>query len=370
MKLLCKTSHLSDAVNTVQKAVSSNTNIPALAGVLIIAEKDKATLICNNLEICIECVIPAEVLSSGRVLVNSRLFFEIVRKITNDEIKLSLSDNILTLETDTSSFEIPSMNDDDFPLPEEFNESYSVTLTETDLREMIRSTIFSAGINSSKVILTGCLFEFSEGKGKMVAVDGYRLAIRSVILPENKFEGSFVVPARALSELLKILRESDDNLYISFSDKNILFEFENIKFATRVLDGEFVDYRKIIPEDFTTTIFIDKSELENALEQVSIMVINDRVRSPLEIKISKDNVEFYCVSGAGKARRIVNSNKIVGEELRIGFNNKFLLDAVKNCNEDSLCLSFGSPVSPCLFHQEDGEDFKFLVLPVRLKDEI
>lgn len=370
MKFSCKAAHLADAVNIVQKAVAVSTTIPALAGVMISAVGDSLKLICNNLEICVECTVPAKISLNGTVLVNSRIFFEIVRKITDDEITVSLSDNnTVSIDTATSSFEILSMNREEFPLPEQFSQSPVICIAENKLRDMIRSTIFSAGVNSEKIILTGCLFEFKQGSVKMVAVDGYRLAIRTEELPENIFEGNFVVPAKALSELLKILSEADDNLYISFSDKNILFEFENVKFYTKILDGEFIDYEKIIPKDFTTKIYTDKSEIENALEQVSIMVTNDRFKSPLEIKISSDSVEFCCTSTAGRAKRIIKP-QVTGAELRIGFNNKFLLDAVKNCHEESFCVSFGSAVSPCLFHQEGSDNFKFLILPVRLKDEI
>lgn len=368
MNFSCRTAHLSSAVNTVQKAVPTNTTLPALTGVMISAVNDKLKLICNNLEICVECTVPAKISQNGVILVNSRIFFEIVRKIKDDEITVALSGNNVQINTATSSFEILSMSTDDFPLPEQFSQSPLIFLEENKLRDIIKSTIFSAGVNSEKMILTGCLFEFKKSSVRMVAVDGYRLAIRTEELPENMFEGNFVVPAKALSELLKILTDSEENLYISFSDKNILFEFQNVKFYTKILDGEFIDYEKIIPNDFTTKIHTDKSEMENALEQVSIMVNNDKFKSPLEIKISGDSVEFCCSSVAGSAKRLIKP-QISGEELRIGFNNKFLLDAVKNCHEEDFCVSFGSPVSPCLFHRDDSDNFKFLILPVRLKDE-
>lgn len=368
MKFTCDKASLQEATNIVQKAAATNSTLTILMGILITAKDNKIKLTCNNLDVAIECNINAQIEKEGTVVVSSRLFFDIMKNLAGDLVHISVNDKFVTNITGGgSNYDILGICAEEFPLLPTVEEETSLFLSQRELKELIRSTIFAAGTSENKLILTGCLLKAEDNNIIMVAVDGYRLALRQIQVKHDHPKTSFVIPARNLSELNKIIADSDENIQIIISNKNISFDFNGVRFVSRLLDGEFIDYEKIIPKSFTTTVRVKAAELENAVERASLIITNELVKSPLEISISQTGFEISCETQVGRSDECIYP-EIIGEDLKIGFNHRYLLDAIKACPEDEYYIGFGSNLNPCLLYPINGKnDFKYIILPVRLR---
>ena len=368
MNFICEKEKLQEAVNIVQKAASVSSTIPVLMGILIKAQKNKVILTCNNLEIAIVCEIDAVISEEGEIVLNSRLFGDIVRKIVGENITISiLEKTVVQIKTDSSCFDVVGMETEEFPEIPSVQKEFSFSVKKKELKEIIKGTIFAAGTSENKLILTGCLIDVEAEKVRCVAVDGFRLALREVS-SENKETGSFVVPSRSLNEFNKIINDSEEEIRITVSKNNIIFEFEGVKFVSRLLEGTYIDYKKFIPTEFLTTVKIDAAEIEAAVERAALIITNESTKSPIIIKIEKGKMEITCETQIGKAIENLIP-EIEGENLRIGFNHKYLLDAIRACPTDDFIMGFGNNVSPCLIYprHEDG-GYKYMVLPLRIRE--
>lgn len=368
MKFTCDKASLQEVTNIVQKAAATNSTLTILMGILLTVKNNKLKLTCNNLEIAIECTIDAQIEKEGSVVVNSRLFSDIIKKLACDLVHISVNDNFVTNITGGgSNYDILGISAEEFPLLPSVDEETKLVLTQKELKELIKSTIFAAGTSENKLILTGCLLKAEENNIVMVAVDGYRLALRQIAVKNEIPNATFVIPAKNLGELNKIITDSENNIQIIVSNKNISFDFEGVRFVSRLLDGEFIDYEKIIPKDFTTNVRVTAAELENAAERASLIITNELVKSPLEISISQAGFEISCETQVGKSEERIYP-EIIGEDLTIGFNHHYLLDAIKVCPDDEYYMGFGTNLSPCLLYPSNGKnDFKYIILPVRLR---
>jgi len=371
MRFICTKSELTDAVNIVQKAALSNSTSPVLMGILLEAKGESLSLTCNNLEIAICNKIPAQVDMEGSVVVNCRLFSDIIRKVDGDLVHININENMVAnIVCGGSNYDILGFKIDEFPVLPNVEKIKSVNITKKQIKELIRCTTFAAGVSENKLILTGCLVEIKNGEIKMVAIDGYRLAIRTIKI-DSDIEASFVIPAKSLNELAKIIDDNEDNVEIIISDKNICFNYDGVKFVSRLLEGEYIPYEKIIPTDFKTIVKVRSAEFERAVERASLIVTNEVNKGPLEspliIEITEGGLEMSCENQLGKSEERIFPS-IDGETLKIGFNHKYLLDAVKVCPEDEYFIGFGSAQSPCLIYPSDGNNaFKYIVVPVRLR---
>ncbi|MDD4688115.1 MAG: DNA polymerase III subunit beta [Eubacteriales bacterium] len=371
MRFICNKSDLTNAVNIVQKAALSNSTSPVLMGILLEAKGDTLSLTCNNLEIAICNVIPAQVDMEGSVVVKCSLFSDIIRKVDGDLVHINVNENMVAnIVCGGSNYDISGFKIDEFPVLPVVDKKSSVTITKRQLKDLIKCTTFAAGISESKLILTGCLVEIKNGEITMVAVDGFRLAIRTIKTNADT-DASFVIPAKSLNELSKIIEDSDDNVEIIISDKNICFVYDGVKFVSRLLEGDYIPYEKIIPSDFKTIVKVRSAEFERAVERASLIVTNEISKGPLEspliIEINEGGLEMSCENQLGKSEERIFPS-IDGEALKIGFNHKYLLDAVKVCPEDEYFIGFGSPQSPCLIYPADGNNaFKYIVVPVKLR---
>ncbi len=368
MEFFCEKSLLLDGINAASKAVSSKSTILAIEGILISSlGSNKISLVGYDLEIGIECNVEADIIKGGSAVINAKIFSDIIRKMPNGTIKITIDEkNITNIKCKSTEFDIVALSADDFPSLPTIEGGKTINIKANVLKSMIKQTLFSISQSDTKPVHTGSLFEVTKEQIKIVAVDGYRLAIRKEKWL-NDYEASFVVPGKTLGEILKIIKDDDESLVtMTITRKHILFEIEEITLVSRLLEGEFLNYNNAIPTEEVYNLKINKRELLDCVERASL-VINEKVKSPIKIKITREKLLLSCASTMGKVTDEIAIENKVDDEMEIGFNNKYLMDALKASEEEEVRISFKSPLSPCVITKQDGDECLFLILPVRLK---
>ena len=272
MKIVCEKDTILKAINSVTKAVASKTTMPILEGILIQTNDKEVKFTTYDLEIGIEYIMNCSVEEQGATVVNAIMFSEIIRKLPDSEIKITINENnLLVIECEGSLYKLATMNPDEFPELPKIDIENSVEIEQNSLKDMVRKTIFAVSTEENRPIFTGCLFEIKNNKLNVVAVDGFRLAWKSKFLQKAANDFSAVIPGRTLNEINKILNDSFDTIKIGVSKNQALFELENCKIVTRLLDGEFLNYASVIPESWETRIRVDKNSIQNCFERVSLI---------------------------------------------------------------------------------------------------
>lgn len=367
MKFNCKTSALSQAITNVSLAVPPKSSLPALEGILIKAKDDVINLVGYNLELGITTSVEARVTEPGDVVIPAKLFSEIVRKTDSDEISISCDPRFLVEITGgVSRFTILGMPALEFPELPSLSDAASVAIGQSKIRSMINQTIFAVSTSDAKPVHTGSLFVLEPGEITVVAVDGFRLALRRE-KADIESPIRFIVPGKTLNELLKLLSDGDDILEMQVSRKHIIFDLGGCCVISRLLEGEFLDYNAAIPKDSSTTVTVSTRGLISSIERTSLL-ISDKLKSPLKVAFSENLIKTSCSTTIGKAYDECQC-AIDGESLEMGFNNRYLMDALKHSETDMVRLQLGGPLSPMKVVPLDDESFLFLVLPMRLKTD-
>ena len=368
MKILCSRQQLVEAVSNVQRAVSTKSSVPALEGILLRASGSDLTLCGYDLELGMTTFLEATVEEPGSVVLSARLFGDIVRRLPGDTVHLAVDEkNITTIKSGASEFSIVGIPADEYPDLPSIGSEKSVTVSQSLLKGMIRQTIFAVAESDAKPIHTGTLFEIGEGKLRLVSVDGYRLALREEAVPCEE-EMNFVVPGKTLSEASKLLSEEDgETLELRVGRRHIQLRIGSYCVTSRLLEGEFLDYRAAIPKSSTTEIVVSTREFISSVERVSLL-ITDRLKSPLRCRFEGNEIHLSCSTAIGRASDSFSA-VILGDAVEMGFNNRYLLDALRNSEGDEVRLQLNGPLSPMKVLPREGEDYLFLVLPVRLKTD-
>ena len=367
MQITVNRSDITEAVSNIQRAVSSKTSVPALEGILLTAEEEKLELCAYDLELGMTTVIPAKVKEPGRAVLSAKLFSDIVRKTPADTISIDVDEkNMATIESGVSRFSIIGIPAEEFPELPKVDDGQTVSLASNVLRSMIRQTVFAVAESDAKPIHQGSLFSMDGGLLDVVAVDGYRLAKRTETV-DFKDKLSFVVPGKTLSEVLRLLKDSDDLIDLYAGKRHIMFKIDNYTVISSLLEGEFLNYKATIPTGSKTTVVMRSREAIESVERVSLL-INDRIKSPIRCIFADNEVKLLCTTSMGRASDQL-SVSMEGEELEIGFNNRYLLDALRNTECDEIKVGLSGPLSPMTIGPREGESFLFLVLPVRLKND-
>ena len=369
MKFTCEKNTLQDAVSVCLHAVAAKSSIAVLEGILVMAGDDTITLSGYNFKTGIRKSVPGTVHQCGTVVLNSKVFYDIVRKIPGDVLEVEVDDKMIcTIRSGAAVFHLIASGAQEFPELPEVNRRRGISLPANALRSMIDDTVFAVSDNENKPIHTGSLFEVGEGTLSVVSVDGYRLAVRRepiLNLSEGGFK--FVVPGETLKELSRILPDSDEAVSIYPERKHALFEFAATTVTTRLLEGEFLDYRKANPNDQPIKITVDRMALTHSIELVSL-IVSERLKNPVRCLFEGDAVKLSCITALGKSFDECPIS-FCQETVEIGFNNKYLLDALRAVREDKCVLELKSPLAPLLVKPVEGDKFVYLVLPVRLKQE-
>lgn len=367
MKFTCEKYLLQSAVAMSTRAAASKSPNPALEGLLIEAT-DGIKITGYDLVKGIYTRFVADVAEPGSVVLSAKLFDNIVRSLPDDIVTVSTdSSNLTRITCGNADFSIMGLYADSYPELPSVEHQKSVSIPQKTMKEMIDQTIFAVSDNEARPIYTGSLFEFEGGKLTVVSVDGYRLALRRE-MPESSDmnDCSFVAPGTALSDLQKLCTDTDETVKIILGAKHISFSVGNCVLITRRLEGEFLDYKKAIPQEFAITLRAERTKLLRAVDRVSL-IIDDRIKNPLRCIFGRNKLSMYCVTAIGKGEDVCEYEGD-GEGLEIGFNNRYLQDALKAAPAERIevCLNSGS--SPCVIVPEDGSDrFLYMILPVRLK---
>lgn len=376
MKLSCDKEQLLEIISTVQKSISPKSPMSILECIKIDTTSDGHVIITGtNLDLYIEYNAKFNVTEGGSIALTSKMFGEIVRRLPGGtvNINVNVNNNVTKIQSGVSEFNIQGLSAENYPAVPIIDEKFRFTLSQTALKDLIRKTIAFVALNEGKKpVLTGSLFDIKNNTLNVVASDGHRLAVVKEELKENVEDNKFVVPGNTLRELLKILRDDDENTVdIIVSDRNVLFDFHEFQVYTRVLDGDFLKYDAILSAKNTISVEVEKRYIMDSLER-ALLLINDDISAksenkvPVRFSINYDKVDISCITGKGQVSDSVPA-KIEGGELLIGFNCRFLLDAFSACDEDRIKIEFSAPTSGCFIRDGSGNNkYIYMVLPVRL----
>ena len=368
MRFSCEKGLLASAVNTASRAAAAKSAVQSLEGLLIEAG-DSVKVTGYDLRTGITSTIPADVVESGSVVINSKLFGDIIRKLPDDVVTITVNDNYMAqIKCSMSEFSIMGMNAQDYPELPSVDYQNAISIKEKDIKAMISETNFAVSDNEARPIHTGALFELENGILTVVAVDGYRLALRREHIVKSELgEASFVVPGTALGEVERIASTDEDKeVVITVGTKHIMFNIGSNMLISRRLEGEFLNYRNSIPTTGKYSIEADRRAVIDSIERVSL-IISDKFKSPVRCRFGDGVLRVSTATTLGKAQDecIVSGD---GEGLEIGFNNRYILDALKAAPADSVRLQLSTGVAPCVIVPTDqNRNFLYMILPVRLR---
>lgn len=363
MIIKCEKSNLLAGIQTVYKAVPSKTTMSILECILINANYDGITLTANDMEIGIETVIEGSVVEEGIVALEARILMEIVRKLPDSEIIINTDDNYLTSITcEKSNFNIIGKSGDDFSYLPVIEKSEPLILSQFTLKEIVRQTIFSISDNDSNIIMTGEYLEVNDDNLKLVSLDGHRISIRNVKLKDSYNLKKVIIPGKTLNEVSKILSgDADKDIFIYFTDKHVLFEFDSTIVVSRLIEGEYFKIDQMLSNDYETKMVVNKKELLNCIDRATLL-IKEGDKKPIIINIGDDSMQLKINSAVGSMNEEINIIK-VGKDINIGFNPKFLIDALRVIDDEEISLYMVNPKAPC-FIRSDDNSYIYLVLPV------
>jgi len=368
MKFSCPKEILIENISAVSKAVAQKSPIPHLEGIYIKADDNIITMIGNNTEIGIKAKFFAEVEKEGEIVLNSKNLFDMIRLMPDGIIEIESNENLNTvIKNGKTKYETIGLSADGFPMIEEIKSEFFIKLTENKLKDLIRRTAFSIGTNDSKIMFTGALFEIDNDYLKVVTLDGFRMAVRKEEIYPTNVNTSYIIPGKSLKELSKILSDNENEIKIEFTSKKAVIKIENYEFYTKLIEGEFFNYEQIIPKNADIKVRVKTKKLIEAIERISLIVTPDN-KTPVKFNINDIEIKMETISRIGKAEDYVEVLKS-GSDIEIGFNHNFILEALKATETDEILLEFTSNVNPCIIRQPEEEDFIYLILPVRLKND-
>lgn len=375
MKIKCNKTKLIDAINTVQRAIVPKSVMPVLECIKIDSNgSNSITLTGCNINLRIEYNIECNVIEGGSIALASKIFGEIIRKMPDGDVYIEVneSNNVTKIKGGVSEFNIQGLDSSSYPAAPEMQSEFSFTLEEQKLRKLIRKTLpFMAVVDGKRPILTGTLMEIKNSNIIMVTTDSHRIAVVKEELKESIDDRKIIVPGSTMRELMKTLRDDDHEIRLTVGDRRLMIDFGCFNFCTSLLDGEFLRYEAIISAVNPINMKAEKRIFVDSLER-AMLLINDEMSSstenkvPVKLSMAYDKLDITCTTGKGHVSDSMNV-ELDGGELTIGFNCRFMLDAMNVCDEDVIYMEFSAPTSGCFIKSSVGDDsFVYMVLPVRL----
>lgn len=357
---------LLEAVLKLQSVVGSKTSMPVLEGILISAEQGKITLVSYNLEMGMKKEIYAKCEQEGDIVINARLLADILRRMNGIQVEISADDRLnCNIKCGEATFDIMGMAANDFPEMPTVSKNNSFEIEGKLLAQMKKGTAFAAAQNEgNKPILTGINISVTDNNIQFVAIDGYRLAIKKEPVKQiNDLE--FTVTGKSLNEAVKLIDEETEKVEINVSDRLICFNINGYSFISRLLEGEFVNYQKTLPVEHKQKVIVNTRDLINTIERVSLL-ISESFTTPIRCYFNELNVVFTCATSMGRATETFNT-KLEGENFEIGLNSHYLLDALKAIEDENIQILFNGPNAGVLITPTSGDNFKYMIMPMRLK---
>ena len=363
MKLVCTKSNLLNGVQIVSKAVSNKTTMSILECIMVDASKGNITLTANDMDLGIETIIEGDIIEKGSIALDAKIFLEIVRKLPDSEITIETDSSYKTIITcEKAKFTIIGKSGEDFSYLPVVERDDSIAISQFTLKEVVRQTIFSISDNDNNKMMTGELFEISGNEMKVVSLDGHRISIRKIELREEYAPKKVIVPGKTLNEVSKILPGgAEDFVTISFTPKHIVFEFGNTTVVSRLIEGEYFRIDQMLSSDYETKVKINKKELLNCIDRATLLV-KEGDKKPIIINILDESMELRINSIVGSMNEDIDIEK-QGKDLMIGFNPKFLIDALRVIDDEEVELYMVNPKAPC-FIKNSEESYIYLILPV------
>ncbi len=364
MKVIVSGADLSSAVLKVVKAISSKTTNPILEGIKLSVKGDNLTLSATDTEISIEKTIKATTFIEGETVVPGKIFAEFTKRLENeDEIELLLEENQLKINYSSSEGFIQTLNVEEFPIINKEIREKSFTIKQKDFKELILKTIFSCSQDEARPLLKGCLIEIEEDKISSVALDGFRLAICKKKIENCTENFKIIVSSRTLNEIVRLL-ESENDLVTIIIQKNLLMvEIDSTVLISRLLEGEYIDYKNIIKDDFITVVRVNKNQLISAIDRASVVTTD--IKKIVKLDIKENYLTVSASSEVGKMSENIVIN-LEGKDLSIAFNSKFLTECIKVIDDEFINLHFNTKINPCVIKPYYGDDYLYLILPLRI----
>ena len=345
------------------KAVPSKTTMPILECILIDASAGDIKFTSNDMELGIETKVEGTIIEKGIIALDAKIFSEIVRRLPENEVVITTDEKLNTLITcEKAKFNIPGKSGEDFSYLPFIERDECITLSQFTLKEIIRQTIFSIAANENNKLMTGELIQIQEDTLRIVSLDGHRISIRKVQLKEAAKDRKVVVPGKTLNEISKILSgEAEDMVHIFFTDSHIVFEFDETVVVSRLIEGEYFKIDQMLSSDYETKVKINKREFLNCIDRATLLV-KESDKKPIIIQISDGSMELQIDSQIGSMDEEIDIEK-EGKDILIGFNPKFLIDALKVIDDEEVSIYLMNPKAPC-FIKDEEEQYIYLILPV------
>ncbi|MCC8141213.1 MAG: DNA polymerase III subunit beta [Lachnospiraceae bacterium] len=363
MKVICSKSELTKGVNIVSKAVPSRTTMSILECILIDASANEIKLTANDMELGIETIIDGKIEEKGIIALDAKIFSEIVRKLPENDVVIETDDTFRAIITcEKAKFNIAGRSGDEFSYLPYVEKDEKITISEYTLKEVIRQTIFSVADNENNKMMTGELFEIEENRLRVASLDGHRISIRNIELKETYDSKKVIVPGKSLQEISRILPgEMDDMVDIYFTNNHILFEFGETKVVSRLIDGEYFHIDQMLSTDYETKVQVNKKEFLDCIDRATLLV-REGDKKPVIMNVEDGYMELRINSYIGSMDEELEIEK-EGKDIMIGFNPKFLIDALRVIDDEEVTLYLVNAKAPC-FIRDDGGNFIYLILPV------
>ena len=363
MRLQIAKNYLAEGIQIVSKAVPAKTTMPILECILIDASSGAdILLIANDMELGIQTVVPGMILEKGIVAVDARIFSEIIRKLPDGDVFLTAGNDKIDIVCGKAKFSIPGKSGEDFVYLPKVEKKEEIRISQYSLRSLISKTIFSISGNDSSGMMTGELLEIRGSRMRMVALDGHRIAIRNIELIGSYEDHKVIIPGKTLNEISKILSGSTENMVsIYFTDRHALFEFDQTMVVSRLIEGEYYSIDKMLSNRYNTNFTVDRKEFLSCIDRATLLV-KEEDKKPVIIMVHDDTMEMKINTVMGRMDEAMDIVK-EGDDINIGFNPKFLIDALRAVDEDQVTMYMVSPKAPCFIRDEEGM-YCYLILPV------
>lgn len=363
MKIICNKNDLLKGINIALRAVPVRTTMPILECILIDASEDSIILMANDMELGISTKVKGDIVEKGKIALEAKFIAEIIRKLPDSEVVIETDSNYNTkISCENSELNIPGKSGEDFTYLPYIEKKNSISLSQFTLKEIIRQTIFSIGESETNKIMTGELFEIKDNTLKVVSLDRFRVSIRNVELAASYENTSVIIPGKTLSEVSKILTgEADKNVDIFFSSNHALFEFDDTVVVTRLIEGEYFKINQMISKEYNTKITINKKEFLDCLDRATLFV-KEGNKKPVIFEIADGSMKINITSNIGKMDGTIAIEKS-GSDIKIGFDPKFLIDALRVIDDENIDIYYINTKAPCTIRNEE-EEYIYLILPV------
>lgn len=368
MKITCNTSILAEACNVVQRGVSQKSTIPATEGILFQAKGSNLSLSGYDLEVGITTVINCSVESEGNIVLNSHLLCDILRRLPNDTVTIDIDEhNLCKIYSGNAEFSLISIPADDYPELPTVTGGFPLVIKQSILKDMIRQTIFAVAVSDLKPVHKGIKFEITQNNIRLISCDGFRLAVRNEAIDYDNDDISFVVPAKTLAEVTKLITDGEENITLSVGKKYILFEIGEYRIISRLLEGEFFNYKNAIPTENSTKARVNIKLLIDSVDRTSLL-ITGKLKTPVRCVFDDNTIKVSSTTSLGAANDKIPAS-IEGKRIEIGFNNTYLTDCLKTVDSDEVNIELNGPISPIIIKPIEGDSFVFLIIPMRLKND-